>query len=146
MLNNLNDQIFRQGFLSYYLWNYLYQLKFPIDNPSIKYPGPINKTGALSDNIRQAQYNVVSIQVESLAAQVIDMQTPSGQEITPFLNRLKQQSLYFENFYAQHGGGHSADAELTLFLSLLPLDTHQGMTTVGSNHIQEKQSPKLFIQ
>ena len=144
MLNNINEQIFRQGFHSYYLWNYLYRLNFPLDKHSIRYLGSINQTESLSNTILQRGYNIVSIQVESLAAQVIDMKTPSGEEITPFLNRLKKNSLYFENFYAQHGGGHSADAELALFLSMVPLDTHLGLTTVGHNHVKKNSLLKFL--
>jgi phosphoglycerol transferase MdoB-like AlkP superfamily enzyme len=41
--------------------------------------------------------NVILIQVESLDAAIIDYRQ-QGKEVTPFLNQLKEQSYYFENF------------------------------------------------
>ncbi len=137
MLIDRNVQAFRQGFLVYYLWYYFYEKKFLADVSQVKYPGPINKNTLSLNKIPKKKYNIITIQVESLAKQVIGLRDNAGQEITPFLNKLKEQSLYFPNFYAQHGGGHSSDAELALFLSLLPMETHPGMSTAKTDYIRE---------
>lgn len=64
--------------------------------------------------------NVILIQVESLDAKIIDYRQ-QGKEITPFLNDLKKESLYFENFYAQKVNG-SFDADLSTLTSLYPVN------------------------
>jgi len=64
--------------------------------------------------------NVILIQVESLDAKVLDY-SKQGEQITPFLNKLKDQSLYFENFYAQKVNG-SFDADLSTLTSLYPVN------------------------
>ena len=43
-----------------------------------------------------------------------------GKEVTPNLNKLIKESLYFNNFYAQVGVGTSSDTEFTYSTSLLP--------------------------
>lgn len=64
--------------------------------------------------------NVILIQVESLDAKVIDYRQ-QGKQVTPFLNSLKEESLYFENFYAQKVNG-SFDADLSTLTSLYPVN------------------------
>ncbi len=54
--------------------------------------------------------NVIIIQVEALQSFVIDS-FYEGQEITPFLNKLKDESYYFENYYYTVGAGNTSDAE-----------------------------------
>lgn len=54
--------------------------------------------------------NVIIIQVEALQSFVID-RFYDGQEITPFLNKLKDDSYYFENYYYTVGAGNTSDAE-----------------------------------
>ena len=64
--------------------------------------------------------NVILIQVESLDAKIIDY-SQQGKEVTPYLNDLKEESLYFENFYAQKVNG-SFDADLSTLTSLYPVN------------------------
>lgn len=64
------------------------------------------------------QPNVIVIQVESLDEKIIDYRQ-QGKEVTPFLNDLKKESLYFNNFYAQKVNG-SFDADLSTLTSLYP--------------------------
>jgi len=64
--------------------------------------------------------NLIIIQVESLENSVIN-QTIGDKQITPNLNQLAQQGLYFSNFYAQIGPGNTADAEFSTMNSLYPL-------------------------
>ena len=138
MLENSEREAFRQGFLVYYLWHYSYDKMFLAHGVhKVAYPGLINKSAPAPNKIKKKKYNVITIQVESLAEQVIDMKTDSGLEVTPFLNSLKKKSLYFSNYYSQHGGGHSGDAELALFTGLLPVDTHQGLSTARTDYIRK---------
>ena len=66
--------------------------------------------------------NVFLISMESLQGFVID-RTYQGQELTPFLNRLKHDpsTFYFSSFYHQTGQGKTSDAEFMMDKSLHPL-------------------------
>ncbi len=64
--------------------------------------------------------NLIYIQVESLESAVIG-QKIGGEDITPNLNALAKQGLYFNNYYTQIGPGNTADAEFVTLNSLYPL-------------------------
>ncbi|MBU9724277.1 MULTISPECIES: LTA synthase family protein [Bacillaceae] len=64
--------------------------------------------------------NVVVVSLESVESFVIG-ETIHGEEITPFLNELIEESFYFENFYYQTGQGKTSDAEFLINNSLYPL-------------------------
>jgi Phosphoglycerol transferase and related proteins, alkaline phosphatase superfamily len=66
--------------------------------------------------------NLIVIQVESLENFVIN-QKVNGQEITPNLNKLLANSLYFTNFYEQVNNGTSSDADLMTNTSVYPVRT-----------------------
>ena len=63
--------------------------------------------------------NVIAIHAESLQNFAIGLEF-EGKEVTPNLNKLIKESLYFNNFYAQVGVGTSSDTEFTYSSSLLP--------------------------
>lgn len=67
--------------------------------------------------------NVITVQVEALQNFVIGLEY-NGQVITPNLNALlTQDTLYFDNYYYQVGGGNTADAEFAVNNSLYaPVD------------------------
>lgn len=55
--------------------------------------------------------NLIVIQIESLQNLVIN-KTYNGQEITPNLNQIiKENTIYFDNYYQQIGSGNTSDAE-----------------------------------
>jgi phosphoglycerol transferase MdoB-like AlkP superfamily enzyme len=64
--------------------------------------------------------NLIAIQVESLENFVIGKKV-FGQEITPNLNRLLNNSLYFNNIYEQNNIGTSSDCDLLVNTSNFPL-------------------------
>ncbi|MCJ8007388.1 LTA synthase family protein [Lederbergia wuyishanensis] len=64
--------------------------------------------------------NVIVIFLESTQGFVIDKKV-NNQEVTPFLNKLKNESLYFPNFYHQTAQGKTSDAEFIVDNSLYPL-------------------------
>ncbi|MCK9443677.1 MAG: LTA synthase family protein [Tissierellaceae bacterium] len=66
--------------------------------------------------------NIIVIQVEAMQEFAVDL-TIEGEEVTPFLNRLKENSFYFENIYHQVAGGNTSDAEFMLNNSLYPAPT-----------------------
>lgn len=64
--------------------------------------------------------NLIIVQVEALQNFVIG-NTINGQEITPFLNNLVDESVYCENIYNQVAGGNTCDAEFLVNNSLYPI-------------------------
>ena len=63
--------------------------------------------------------NILAIHAESIQQIVVDLKF-NGVELTPNLNKLSKEGLYFSNFYAQEGVGTSSDSEFTLNTSLMP--------------------------
>ncbi|MFO7818659.1 MAG: LTA synthase family protein [Halanaerobacter sp.] len=70
--------------------------------------------------ISKQDMNIIVIQVESLDEKLIDYEY-NNQQVTPFLNQLKDESLYFNNFYSQHVNG-SFDADFSFLTSLYPVN------------------------
>lgn len=64
--------------------------------------------------------NLLVLQVESLENFVIG-QSVDGQEVTPTLNKLLSNSLYFDNYYTQINEGTSSDADLMTNTSVFPV-------------------------
>lgn len=65
--------------------------------------------------------NIIHIQVESLQGWVVGARV-GGQEVTPFLNRLRGEALYFPYLFDQTGQGRSSDGEFVALNSLHALD------------------------
>ncbi|MBQ8965679.1 LTA synthase family protein [Ruminococcus sp.] len=63
--------------------------------------------------------NVIVIHCESMQQFCMDTYI-NGEELTPNLNRLAREGLYFSNFYAQESVGTSSDSEFTFATSLMP--------------------------
>lgn len=86
--------------------------------------------------------NIIIIQVESLENSIIN-QKIAGQEITPNLNKLAGDGLYFDNFYAQVGPGNTADTEFSTMNSLYPLANDVVFINYAKN--QYKALPQLLV-
>ncbi|WP_404428697.1 LTA synthase family protein [Sutcliffiella horikoshii] len=76
--------------------------------------------------------NVIVVKLESMQSFVIDKEI-NGEPITPFLNELKDQSYYFNNFYHQTGQGKTSDSEFLLDNSLYPVGRGAVFFTHGTN-------------
>ena len=63
--------------------------------------------------------NVIVIHGESLQSFTMNLKF-NGKELTPNLNKLAREGIYFSNFYAQESVGNSSDSEFTSLTSLLP--------------------------
>ena len=63
--------------------------------------------------------NVIVIHGESMMTNAIGLEF-NRQPVTPTLNKLSQDGMYFSNFYSQVSVGTSSDAELTFNTSLMP--------------------------
>ncbi|WP_106767355.1 LTA synthase family protein [Paenibacillus faecalis] len=57
--------------------------------------------------------NIIMIQMESFQQFLINLEL-DGQEVTPVMNKLAKESLYFPNFYQNVGQGNTSDAEFVV--------------------------------
>ena len=64
--------------------------------------------------------NVIVIHGESIQDVALE-QKFNGQEVTPNLNKMRSEGIYFSNFYAEASSGTSSDTEFTFSTSLLPV-------------------------
>ncbi|WP_077621509.1 LTA synthase family protein [Sediminibacillus massiliensis] len=76
--------------------------------------------------------NVIFVSLESVQSFVINNEV-NGEEITPFLNDLIDDSYYFENFYHQTQQGKTSDSEFLVENSLYPLPRGAVYFTHGQN-------------
>lgn len=63
--------------------------------------------------------NIITIHAESIQQFTLDTYI-NGEQLTPNLNKLAREGLYFSNFYAQESVGTSSDSEFTFSSSLMP--------------------------
>ena len=63
--------------------------------------------------------NVIVIHGESMMTNAIGLEF-NGVPVTPTLNKLSSEGMYFSNFYSQVSVGTSSDSELTFNTSLMP--------------------------
>ncbi len=85
--------------------------------------------------------NLIVIQVESLEDFVIG-KSINGKEITPNLNKLINESLYFPNIYEQVNEGTSSDSDLMINTSMLPL--RRGCTFFRYPNTTYNSLPKIL--
>lgn len=78
--------------------------------------------------------NVIVLQLEALQTYVID-RLIDGQEVTPNLNRLVRDGIYFPNFYDQIGGGNTSDAEMMSVTGVLPISKGAVATSYADKRI-----------
>ena len=68
----------------------------------------------------------------------------NGQEVTPNLNKLASEGMFFSNFYSPVSVGTSSDAELMFNTSLLP--TKNGTAFVSYSNRTYNATPKLLAE
>lgn len=81
--------------------------------------------------------NIIVIQAEAFQNFTINLKV-DGQEITPFLNDLIAESLYFPNTFQQIGPGNTSDAEFMFNSSLYP-----SAWTATSETFSDREIPSL---
>ncbi|KAB2335853.1 LTA synthase family protein [Bacillus mesophilum] len=97
----------------------------------------VNYTDAKEDEETSVQgiaegKNVVLISMESTQNFVIN-QKVNGEEITPFLNELINESYYFSSIYDQTAQGKTSDSEFMVDTSLYPLSSGSVFVRKPSN-------------
>src|SRR5699024_1727007 len=63
--------------------------------------------------------NVVFVHMEGMQTFLMDLSF-NGSEVTPNLNKLASEGMFFSNFYPQVSTGTSSDTEFTLLTGLMP--------------------------
>jgi len=63
--------------------------------------------------------NVLFIHMESIQNFLVDLKI-NDEEVTPFINKLSKEGMYFNKFYPQISIGTSSDTEFTLLTGLMP--------------------------
>lgn len=115
--------------IGYHIFDYFEFKKeskeYVFDNEELDYLNTwfSNKKETLPDNEYKNMFkdkNLIVLQVESLENFVIGSSV-NNSEITPTLNKLLENSLYFNNFYEQTHNGTTSDAELLSNTSLFPV-------------------------
>ena len=85
--------------------------------------------------------NVIVIHGESIMTNAMELKF-NGQEVTPNVNKLASEGLFFDNFYSQVSVGTSSDTELTFNTSLMP--TKSGTAFVSYSDRYYISIPKLL--
>ncbi len=85
--------------------------------------------------------NIVFVHMESIHNYLVNMEV-NGQEITPTLNKLAKEGMYFSNFYPQISIGTSSDTEFTLNTSLMPANI--GTAFVQYSDVTYESIPKIL--
>lgn len=65
--------------------------------------------------------DIYVIHYESAQRFAMNQEFPGGY-VTPFLDKMAEEGLFFDNFYPQHSVGTSSDSEFTFNTSLLPIN------------------------
>lgn len=77
-------------------------------------------------------YNIVYIHMESMQNFLMDLEF-NGTKVTPNLNRLAKEGMFFENFYSPVSTGTSSDAEYMVLTGLLPSSSGTVFVTYADN-------------
>ncbi len=85
--------------------------------------------------------NVIVIHAESFQDVALN-KTFNGKEVTPNMNKLIKEGLFFSNFYSQVSVGTSSDTELTFNTSLMP--TQNGTAFVSYFNRTYNGTPKFM--
>ena len=85
--------------------------------------------------------NVIFIHMESIQNYLVDLKI-NDQELTPTINKLSKEGMYFNNFYPQISVGTSSDTEFTLNTSLMPVSS--GTVFVSYYKTEYVSIPKLL--
>ena len=85
--------------------------------------------------------NILVIHAESMQNNVIDLKF-NDQEVSPNLNKLAHEGMYFSNYFSQVSVGTSSDTELTFSTSLMP--TKSGTAFVSYSNRTYNSIQKLL--
>ncbi|MDO3410107.1 LTA synthase family protein [Saccharibacillus sp. CPCC 101409] len=87
--------------------------------------------------------NLIILQLESLQNFMVGLKV-DGQEVTPNLNKLAAEGLYFPNFYQSAGQGNTSDAEFTVNTSFYIPPRRASVMAYGGKELPSL--PKLLSE
>ncbi|MFP7277745.1 LTA synthase family protein [Exiguobacterium indicum] len=124
------------GFWGYHGWDVFKGVTGrPSDGLTAQEQQRINQKEQMNPTGPKQTPNIILVQLESFQASVID-QTINGEEVTPNLNQLKKESLYFSSLYHQTHEGRTSDAEFITNTSLYPLKSGSVYTQYPTNEFE----------
>ncbi len=77
-------------------------------------------------------YNIVYVHLESMQDFLMDLEF-NNKEVTPNLNKLSKEGMFFDNFYSPVSTGTSSDAEYMMLTGLLPSSSGTVFVTYSDN-------------
>ena len=93
--------------------------------------------------------NLIVIHAESIQGFTLGTYI-NGQPLTPNINKLAKEGLYFTNFYAQEGVGTTSDTEFTFASSLMPASSGtvaiENAQTAGLLSVQYARQQRLLLE
>ena len=99
---------------------------FGYDEASLNFVEYYNNRETIESNNKYTNMfkdkNIIMMHLESIMTFFVDLEI-NGVEITPNLNKLTKEGLYFSNFYPEISVGTSSDTEFTVNTSLLPVSS-----------------------
>ena len=109
------------GILPLYIYEAYYTTFYnDLEDRTAELPEMLRSEKLDGENMIPEDSNIIAIQVESLDEKLLGYEH-NGRELTPFLNSLKEDSLYSSRFYTKHVNG-SFDADFSLLTSLYPIN------------------------
>jgi phosphoglycerol transferase MdoB-like AlkP superfamily enzyme len=114
----------RMGIINYEVDVMLTSRQEAFIEPSVITPASVREVKKLSrsaapDFWRAAEgRHIIYVQLEAFQTMLLDLAV-DGVEVTPVLNRLKEEGIYFPRFFQQVGAGNTSDAEYVANTSLL---------------------------
>ena len=96
------------------------------DEDNLKYNGKNKYTGILEG------YNIIYVHMESMQDFLMNMKF-NGLPVTPNLNKLSTEGMFFNNFYSPISTGTSSDAEYMMLTGLLPSSSGTVFVTYSDN-------------
>jgi len=92
------------------------------------------KLAASGDPAPETRPNIIILQLESIDFQLLGLRQ-GGVEITPFMNRMMKEALFFPNYYTVRYTGSTSDAEFSILTSLHPLTDKPSFYASGFERI-----------
>jgi phosphoglycerol transferase MdoB-like AlkP superfamily enzyme len=104
----------------------------PLSYPAWIIEKKLAQTNNANFNIDNQKPNIFIIQLESFHTFLIDLKS-NNREITPNINKLSKNGIYFKNFISMYGAGSTSDAEFATLTSLYPQEDAAAFVNYDDN-------------
>lgn len=137
----------RMGIINYEVDVMLTSRKEALFEPAVVTPASVREVKRLPRTGVQAYFreaegrHILYVQLEAFQTMLLDLEV-DGVEVTPVLNRLKEEGVFFPLFFQQVGAGNTSDAEYVANTSLLTPPAGAASETYGNKALPSL--PKLL--